>query len=70
VADADTTVYAKAVRDHFNMMDSTALSFKAGETIIVRDAINIFLFMAFCCLVAYSLSHSCIPQFVKPEVIV
>lgn len=36
-ADADTTVYAKAVRDHFNMLDSTALSFKAGETIIVRN---------------------------------
>ncbi|XP_078347150.1 uncharacterized protein LOC144632388 isoform X3 [Oculina patagonica] len=36
-ADADTTVYAKAVRDHFNMLDSTALSFKAGETIIVLE---------------------------------
>lgn len=35
-ASADSTVYAKAVRDHFNVMDSTALPFKTGETIIVR----------------------------------
>lgn len=34
---ADGTVYAKAVRDHFNMLDSTALSFKAGDTIVVLE---------------------------------
>lgn len=34
---ADSTVYAKAVRDHFNVMDSTALPFKTGETIIVLE---------------------------------
>ncbi|XP_022803974.1 caskin-2-like isoform X3 [Stylophora pistillata] len=36
-ASADGTVYAKAVRDHFNMMDSTALPFKTGETVIVLE---------------------------------
>ena len=30
-------MYAKAVRDHFNMLDSTALSFKTGDAIIVRE---------------------------------
>ena len=35
-AAADKTIYAKAVRDHFNVMDSTALCFKAGDTIVVR----------------------------------
>jgi len=35
-AAADRTVYARAVRDHFNMLDSTALPFKTGDTIIVR----------------------------------
>ena len=52
------------------MMDSTALSFKTGETIIVRDTISCFLFVAFCCLVAYPPSHSCITQFVKSEMVV
>ena len=35
-AAADRTVYARAVRDHFNMLDPTALPFKTGDTIIVR----------------------------------
>ena len=40
-------MYAKAVRDHFNMMDSTALSVRTGETIIVKDTINFFLVHGF-----------------------
>lgn len=35
-AAADRTLYARAVRDHFNMLDPTALPFKTGDTIIVR----------------------------------
>jgi len=36
-AAADSTLYARAVRDHFNMLDSTALPFKTGDTIVVSD---------------------------------